>query len=36
MHPLAGVEQIEQLIEQADSVSVLTDGTLTLPVLASQ
>ena len=36
MHPLAGVEEIERLIEQAASVSVLTDGTLTLPVLASQ
>ena len=34
MHPLAGVEQIEQLLAEADSVAVLTDGTLTLPLPA--
>jgi len=35
MHPLAGAEEIEQLVAEADSVAVLTDGTLTLPLLAS-
>ena len=35
MHPLASAEEAEQLVTKADAVAILTDGALSLPVLAS-